>query len=385
MSASHVLYMDHAATSPIRPQAREAMLTALELGANASSVHSLGRKAKLIVEEARTQVLDLVGGYGAKLVFTSSGTEANNLALHQAIVRDDITHLIISDGEHDSIYTAANYVGKPVLKWPLLPSGLADLEALKALLAQVEGRAFVALMLVNNETGIIQPVAEAAEIVHAAGGWLHVDAVQAAGKINIDIETLGADSLTLTAHKIGGPVGVGALVYNSGHTILPMITGGGQEQGLRAGTENVAGLAAFGVAALAARVCEGLPQQTSNEAALKALGAHIIGEDVPRVSGITCLAVPDWSSQLQLIHMDMAGICVSSGSACSSGKVKHSRVLNAMGLENLSSGVLRISTGWSSQPADWGRFFEVWSGGYQTFRARQKTNKSTKLNIKEKA
>ncbi|GGZ40308.1 cysteine desulfurase family protein [Asticcacaulis endophyticus] len=381
MSASTVLYMDHAATSPLRPQAREAMLATFELGANASSVHSLGRKAKMIVEEARAQVLDLVGGHGAKLVFTSGGTEANNLALHQARVRDNITHLIISYGEHDSIYTAANYVGKPVLKWPLLPSGLADLEALKALLAQVEGKAFVALMLVNNETGIIQPVAESAEIVHAAGGWLHVDAVQAAGKINIDFEALGVDSLTLTAHKIGGPVGVGALVYNSDHTIIPMITGGGQEQGLRAGTENVAGLAAFGAAALEAQLCERLPQQTSTEEALKELGARIIGEDVARVSGITCLAVPDWSSQLQLIHMDMAGICVSSGSACSSGKVKQSRVLNAMGLENLSGGVLRISTGWSSQPTDWERFFEVWSGGYEAFRARQ----STKLNIKEQA
>ncbi|WAC48721.1 cysteine desulfurase family protein [Asticcacaulis sp. SL142] len=381
MSASTVLYMDHAATSPLRPQAREAMLTALELGANASSVHSLGRRAKMIVEEARAQVLDLVGGYGAKLIFTSGGTEANNMALHQARVREDITHLIISDGEHDSIYTAANYVGKPVLKWPLLPSGLADLEALRTLLAQVEGRAFVALMLVNNETGIIQPVADAAEIVRAAGGWLHVDAVQAAGKINIDFDVLGADSLTLTGHKIGGPVGVGALVYNGDHTIIPMITGGGQEQGLRAGTENVAGLAAFGAAALAVQLCERLPQQTAVEAALKELDARIIGGDVARVPGITCLAVPDWSSQLQLIHMDMAGICVSSGSACSSGKVKHSRVLNAMGLENLSGGVLRISTGWSSQPADWDRFFEVWSGGYKAFRARQ----STKLNIKEQA
>jgi cysteine desulfurase len=385
MSASPVLYMDHAATSPLRPQAREAMLAAFELGANASSVHSLGRKAKMIVEEARTQILDLVGGYGAKLVFTSGGTEANNLALHQARVREDITHLIISDGEHDSIYTAANYGGKPILKWPLLPSGLADLEALKALLAQVEGKAFVALMSVNNETGIIQPVAEAAEIVRSAGGWLHVDAVQAAGKINIDFDVLGADSLTVTAHKIGGPVGVGALVYKSDHAIMSMITGGGQEQGLRAGTENIAGLAAFGAAALAVQSCERLPQQISIEAALKALGARIIGEDVARVPGITCLAVQDWSSQLQLIHMDMAGICISSGSACSSGKVKQSRVLNAMGLENLSGGVLRISTGWSSQPADWARFFEVWSGGYQTFRARQKTNKSTKLNIKEQA
>lgn len=384
MPASNVLYMDHAATSPLRPQARAAMLSVLELGGNASSVHSLGRKAKMIVEEARSQVLGLIGG-GARLVFTSGGTEANNLALHQARVRDDITHLIVSEGEHDSIYTAANHVGKPVLKWPLLPSGLADLEALKALLEQVEGRAFVTLMLVNNETGIIQPVTEAAEIVHAVGGWLHVDAVQAAGKINIDFEALGADSLTVTAHKIGGPVGVGALVYNGDHTITPMITGGGQEQGLRAKTENIAGLAAFGAAAVAAKLCELLPQQSATEAALKALGARIIGDDVPRAPGITCLAVPDWSSQLQLIHMDMAGVCVSSGSACSSGKVKHSRVLNAMGLENLSGGVLRISTGWSSEPADWDRFFEIWSGGYETFRARQKTNKSTKLNIKEQA
>ncbi|MDC7681713.1 cysteine desulfurase family protein [Asticcacaulis sp. BYS171W] len=359
------IYLDHAATSPIRPEVRDAMIAAWDIGANASSVHALGRKAKLLLEEARDTVLGLVNGVGpARLVFTSGGTEANQLALAQARGFDRI---IVSAGEHDSLHKAAESYGLPVAYVPLLRSGLIDLAALDQLLI---GRPFVAVMLVNNETGVIKPIRSIAEKVHAAGGWLHVDAVQAAGKIDIDIEALGADSLSLAAHKIGGPQGVGALVYSADRDLKAAVPGGGQEFGHRAGTENIAGISGF---AAAVRVISApdTEAQIATEAALKALGATIVGEDAPRAPGITCFTVPDWTAQLQLIHMDMAGICVSSGSACSSGKVKSSRVLEAMGLNDVADKALRVSSGWNTTPVDWQEFLDIWSKGYEKFLARQ--------------
>ncbi|MFP1131528.1 cysteine desulfurase family protein [Asticcacaulis sp. W401b] len=361
------LYLDHAATSPIRPQVREAMLRAWEIGANASSVHALGRKAKLRLEEARNDVLGFVNGVGpARLIFTSGGTEANQLALSQSRGFD---RMIVSVGEHDSVYKAAESYGLPVAYVPLLRSGLVDTEALHQLL-NAGGKPFVAVMWVNNETGVINPIREIADQVHAAGGWLHVDAVQAAGKVAIDFEALGADSLSLAAHKIGGPQGVGALIYSADRDIHAAIPGGGQEFGHRAGTENIAGIAGFAEATRHARPMTDTAQAEA-EAALKALGATIVGEEAPRAPGITCFTVPDWTAQLQLIHMDMAGVCVSSGSACSSGKVKSSRVLEAMGLSEVADKALRVSSGWTTSTADWQQFIEVWSTGYAKHHARQ--------------
>ena len=362
---ANVLYLDHAATSPLRPEARDAFLRASEQASNASSVHSLGRKAKLALEEARNDILTGVGAIGiGGLVFTSGGTEANALALHQAKTYD---YMVVSAGEHDSIYGAAS--GAEIV--PLKVSGDIDLMALEALLDR-DGRPFVAIMLANNETGVINDVAKAAGLVHAKGGWLHVDAVQALGKIDIDFETLGADSMSLSAHKIGGGQGVGALVYNRDHTPKALITGSGQELGLRAGTENIAGICAF---AAAMRACHGADQdlcsaQKSAESALKALGVTILGEEVQRVPGILYIAQADWASNLQLIHMDMAGICVSSGSACSSGKVKSSRVVTNMGRADLADKVLRISSGWTTKAEDWQRFYDVWSKGYEVYLKR---------------
>jgi len=363
------LYLDHAATSPLRPEAREAFLRACEIGANASSVHAPGRKAKVLMEDARAAILDAVNGTGAAgLVFTSGGTEANALALNQALGAD---YVVVSEGEHDSLYLGADAIGVPVVRLPLTGDGQADLEALDAVLSR-PGRAFVCLMMVNNETGVVNDIVRAAKLVRAYGGWLHVDAVQALGKINIDWGALGAHSLSFAAHKIGGPQGVGALLYERDRHIRAAITGGGQELGLRAGTENVPGIAAF-AAALAA--CN--PDMTALhaaqaevEAALKALGVEIIGEGAPRVPGILCLAQPHWSSSLQLIHMDMNGIAVSSGSACSSGKVKASRVVTAMGRPDLADKVLRVSAGWTTTPEDWDRFLAVWSEGYKAFLKR---------------
>lgn len=360
-----ILYLDHAATSPLRPEARDAFLRASEQAGNASSVHSLGRKAKLVLEEARNDILAGVGAVGiGGLVFTSGGTEANALALHQAKAHD---YTLISAGEHDSLYGAVSGAGVV----PLKAAGEVDILALEALLER-DGRPFVAIMLANNETGVVNDVAEAAALVHAKGGWLHVDAVQALGKIDINFEVLGADSLSVSAHKIGGGQGVGAFIYNRDRTPQALIAGSGQELGLRAGTENIAGVAAF---AAALKACHGMPDdlcsaQKSVEARLKALGVSILGEEARRVPGILYIAQPDWASNLQLIHMDMVGVCVSSGSACSSGKVKSSRVVTAMGWPDLADKVLRISSGWTTKAEDWQRFYDVWSKGYEVYLKR---------------
>lgn len=361
------LYLDHAATSPVRPEVREVMFAAWDIGANASSVHALGRKAKLLLEEARDTVLRAMNGTGpARLVFTSGGTEANQLALRQARGFDRV---IVSATEHDSIFKSASATGVPVTVAPVLGNGLIDIAALEVLLAQEE-RSFVCVMRVNNETGIIQPIEAIAPLVKAVGGWLHVDAVQALGKIEVDFEALGADSLAFAAHKIGGPQGVGAFVYDADRDIDAAITGGGQEFGLRAGTENIAGIAGF-AEAVRQMGFKGNDGQADAEAALVAAGVTIIGVDAPRAGGISCFTVPDWSAQLQLIHMDMNGICVSSGSACSSGKVKSSRILEAMGLQGVADKALRVSSGWNTSPDDWQRFVAVWSKGYAAHRSRQ--------------
>ena len=361
-----VLYLDHAATSPLRPEAREAFLRACDLGGNASSVHSLGRKAKLLLEEARNDILSGVMALGTGgLVFTSGGTEANALALRQA---EGYDYIVLSAGEHDSLFGAV----KDAVIAPLTPGGTIDIEALKALLER-DGRPFVCAMLANNETGAVSDIAAVAALVHARGGWLHVDAVQALGKMVVDFTGYGADSMSLSAHKVGGPQGVGALIYDRDRTLKALIGGSGQEYGLRAGTENIPGIAAFAAAVKAADSgSEDLVAvQAGIEAQLKAQGVTILAEKTVRVPGILSIVQPHWPSNQQLIHMDMAGICVSSGSACSSGKVKSSRVVAAMGLPDLADKVLRISSGWTTQPEDWHRFFDVWSKGYEMYLKRR--------------
>ena len=364
------VYLDHAATSPLRPEAREAFLRVAEAGGNASSVHAVGRKAKIVVEDARAVILNALNATGqAGLVFTSGGTEANALALHQA---RDFDYVVVSKGEHDSVFTGATVVGRPVETVPLTAGGQADLEALADILDNTKGRPFVALMLANNETGVVSDIARAAAIVAAYHGWLHVDAVQALGKIDIDFMALGAQSLSVSAHKVGGGQGVGALVYDRDRVIKPSIVGGGQELGLRAGTENVPGIAAFAAAVLA---CQGIDDAVSRaqgavEASLQGLGVTILGADAPRVPGILAVVQPHWASNLQLIQMDMAGICVSSGSACSSGKVKASRIVAAMGLADMADKVLRVSSGWTTTAEDWERFYAAWSKGYETYLER---------------
>ena len=356
------LYLDHAATSPMRPQALEIFNRVALTQANPSSVHGAGRKSRYFVETAREAVLEAVGAHNQRLIFTSGGTEANGLAVHQA--KSD---LYIGAGEHESLIQSALASSWPMHNLNLQANGQVDLSQLQGM----DEGAFVAIQLCNNETGVINDIATAANLVRAKGGWLHVDAVQALGKINIDFDGLGAHSLSLSAHKIGGPQGVGVLIFHRDETVLGLLKGGGQENGLRAGTENVAGIAAFAEAIkVMADKSDLSAEQALVEARLKALGCVIVGEEAPRAPGILAMSQADWSSSLQVIHMDMQNIYISSGSACSSGKVKKSRILEAMGMGALSENSIRISSGWNNQPQDWLRFFEVWSKAYQTHLSR---------------
>jgi cysteine desulfurase len=369
------IYLDYNATAPIRPEARDAVLRAFETAGNPSSVHASGRAARDLVETARAQVAALVGVVPGSVTFVSGGTEANALAIGSAAFAG-FNRIIVSEGEHDAVLETAAASSLQVLKMPLDADGVARLDWLEEALSD-EGRALVCLMLANNETGVIQPIAEAAALVREADGWLHVDAVQAAGKIAINFTALGADTLALSAHKLGGPQGVGALVAGTRATIVRQQHGGGQERGRRAGTENVAGIAGFGAAATAA--VRDLPsmanQGTWRDALaerLKAAGAVVLGEGAQRLPQTLCLAAEGFASQIQVMNLDLAGVMVSAGSACSSGKVKASRVVDAMGRADLAPFALRVSGGWASSEQDWISCGDAWLAAYSRIGARRR-------------
>jgi len=369
-------YLDWNATAPLRAEARAAFDAALSLCGNPSSVHAEGRAARHAVETAREQVAALVGARPSDVFFTSSGTEANMLALTPAIEtageQQPRARLLLSAIEHASVRAGGRFFREAIEEIAVAADGRLDLDALAAAIAK-SPRALVSLMLANNETGVVQPVAEASAIVHAAGGLLHVDAVQGVGRIPCDIARLGADLLTLSAHKIGGPKGVGALVRASEATHLgdPLIRGGGQERGLRAGTENVAGIAGFGAAAATARrereveAAHMLALRNLLEAGLKAVspGAVIFGAGmgVARLPNTTLFAVQGMKAETAVIAFDLEGVAVSSGAACSSGKVQPSHVLAAMGVSpSLRRGAVRVSLGWTTTPADVEMFLGAW-------------------------
>jgi cysteine desulfurase len=378
-AAAQAVYLDHNATSHLRPEAMAAMVSALGRAANPSSVHAVGRQARATVEDARTVVAALVGAPTPEVIFTSGGTEANALALASAA--SWASRLIVGATEHEAVAANAAASGLQVEIWPVDANGVADLDWLRARLGGLEAgeRPLVALMLANNETGVIQPVAEAAAIVHGANGRLHVDAVQAAGKIAINMTALGADTLALSAHKLGGPQGVGALICVDGIQLRPLLRGGGQERGLRAGTENVAGIAGFAAAAQAAlRDLNSYQAQAAwrDQAAerLAAMGAIVVGDAVRRLPNTLCLAAPNFSAQLQVMGLDLEGVMISAGAACSSGRVKPSGVLTAMGLSDLAGCAIRASGGWMTTEQDWNRFADVWCAVYgrHLTRARMK-------------
>jgi len=368
-------YLDWNATAPMREEAKAAFAAAAALVGNPSSVHAEGRAARALVDAAREQVAALVGASPANVLFTASGTEANMLALTPAIETADEkrprSRLFLSAIEHASVRAGGRFSRDAIEELAVQPDGRLDVAALAAAIAKTP-RPLVSLMLANNETGIIQPAAEAAAIVHGAGGLIHVDAVQAVGRIPCDIIALNADLLTLSAHKIGGAKGAGALIRarDDIHFPEPLIRGGGQERGLRAGTENVAGIVAFGAAAaaaLAGRSREaarmgGLRDQL--EAGLLAITpeATIFGRDaVPRLPNTTLFALPGIKAETAVIAFDLEGIAVSSGAACSSGKVQPSHVLAAMGVSGpLQRGAVRVSLGWNSGEADLEKFLGAW-------------------------
>jgi cysteine desulfurase len=367
------LYLDYNATAPLRPEAREAMLAALAEPGNPSSIHAFGRRARAVKETARARVAALVGAEPAEILFTSGGTEANNLALARA----PAASLIVSALEHDSVLapaqTLARVGGKPVYILPALPSGLVDLAALERLLAEAPRPALVALMLANNETGAIQPVAEAQALVRAAGGLLLVDAIQAAGKLAVRFSGLQADMMSLSAHKLGGPTGIGALVLRGDLAIEALQLGGGQELGRRAGTENLSGIAGFGAAAEAAgrdigHMATIAAWRDGFEAAIRAAAADAVihAGGVARLPNTSCIGMPGVAAELQVMAFDLAGLAVSAGSACSSGKMKPSHVLSAMGCsEAAAREAVRFSFGWNSAAEDASRAAEAWIALYR--------------------
>jgi cysteine desulfurase len=373
------IYLDYNATAPVRPEAAAAVAAALQAGGNPSSVHAAGRAARARVEQARDAVAALIAAPASTVIYTSGGTEANALAIESAVAAGS-RRLIVSAVEHDSVLEAARASGAAVELLPVTAQGAADLDWLAARLAAwdaAEGRPFVALMLANNETGVIQPVAEAAAIVRAADGWLHVDAIQAAGKIAVDSRALGADTLSISAHKLGGPQGVGALTFGPRANLSRRLHGGGQERGRRAGTENVPGISGFGVAAQAAHEgLEALSRQAAwREAAaarLKAAGAVVLGEAADRLPNTLCVAEPDAKAELQVMGLDLAGVMVSAGSACSSGKVKPSHVLVAMGRAELADCAIRVSGGWATTEEDWNRLAEAWLAAHERRTTRRR-------------
>ncbi|MFN9833693.1 MAG: cysteine desulfurase family protein [Alphaproteobacteria bacterium] len=358
------VYLDHCATSPLRPEARAAMAAAFDVTGNPSSVHASGRAARALLEEARTRVAILAGAPSAAVTFTSGGTEANVLAIRSAVAAG-ARRLLISAIEHDCVREAALASGVETVEVPVRPEGIIDLGALQALLdapSAAGGPVFLALMAANNETGVIQPTREAAERVRAAGGWLHVDAVQAAGRTPVELDVLGADSLALSAHKLGGPQGIGALVAGARTRIVRDMPGGGQEHGRRAGTQNLIGAAGFGAAVEAALASPrpGPGARDAAAAAVEAAGALVVGAAAPRLDDVLCIAIRDLPSEIQVMGLDLSGVQVSAGAACSSGKVRPSRVLEAMGLGDLAGCAIRLSGGWSTRPEDWRIAAETW-------------------------
>jgi cysteine desulfurase len=363
-------YLDYNATAPLRPEAGEAMVAALSVCGNPSSVHAEGRTARAAIETAREKVAALLRARPEDVIFTSGGTEANALGLAPQTRHE---RLCVSAVEHPSVLAGGRFSPAQVSRIPVTSDGVMDLDFLASELAKhhLEGtgaRPFVSLMAANNETGALQPVSAVAELVQAEGGVLHSDAVQAAGKVPLDMAALGADMVSLSAHKLGGPKGVGALVLRKGTQVEPQIKGGAQERRRRAGTENVAGIVGFGIAAEMAaaeldraKAVAGLRDELEARALALVPEAVVLSAGVARLPNTSCIAVAGTKAETLVIGLDLAGVAVSSGSACSSGKVEASHVLSAMGVgSELERSAIRVSLGYGSTLADVDRFVEAW-------------------------
>ncbi|MBL4692586.1 MAG: cysteine desulfurase [Magnetovibrio sp.] len=371
---SHTVYLDHNATSPLKAEVKKAVIYAMEIEGNPSSVHGAGRKAKRLVEDAREQVRVAVNApKSAQVIFTSCGTEANTLALNGV----NPVRVLASATEHASVLGARS----DIESIPVDAFGRVDLGHLQTMLAAGDGHALVSVMMANNETGVLQHIEDIAHLAHRFGALVHVDGIQALGKVNVDFLSLGIDMLSLSAHKIGGPLGVGALIASKDVKLQASNRGGGQGGGLRGGTENVSGISGFGVAAEIAK-SELVGMQNVKalrdhlEAEIKAFAedATVIADDVERLPNTSFISMAGVSAETQLMTMDLAGICVSAGSACSSGKSKSSLVLKAMGLgEDIAKTAIRVSLGHTNKKNDVDHFISAWKDLYQR-QARKSQN-----------
>ncbi|WP_339861260.1 cysteine desulfurase family protein [Paremcibacter congregatus] len=358
------IYLDYNATAPIKPEVIAEVARVMEIGGNPSSVHNRGRIAKAILEKSRQSVARMINCRPQKITFTGGGTEANNIAVKSSGAQ----HLILSETEHDSIRQSEGHFSGTVEILPVNATGYVTPDNLSKALTAAPAHTLVSIMLANNETGVIQDIKALAEIAHAHGALFHTDAIQAFGKIPLDFRDLGVDMMSLSGHKIGGPQGVGAFVALEKLTITPLIFGGGQEVGRRSGTENLAGIAGF------AKAVSLIPQNLQAMDRLadyrnrieQTLMAHtdqvkFFGQNANRVGNTTTILMPGVLSETQVMAFDLAGICVSSGSACSSGKVKPSHVVSAMGgSHDEALSTIRVSLGWNTTEDDVTAFIEAW-------------------------
>ncbi len=370
MSTFEGIYLDHSATTPLKPAVRDLMLEILDFPGNSSSIHKAGREARRRIDESRAQIARFLNADAkAVTVFTSGATEANNMVLNGA----GVERVMASAIEHASVLQTGTH---EII--PALPSGLVDVDALEKMLRGNNKQTLISVMLVNNETGVIQPLDKIVELAKKYGALVHTDAVQAAGKMPLDMQKLGVDYLTLSSHKIGGPQGVGCLVMANCASVSPLLSGGSQENNLRAGTTNLAGIVGFGKAMELAEQNLGVYQRLSHlrdriESALQKAAPQlkIWGKESPRVVNTIMFSLPDASSETQMISLDLAGICVSNGSACASGTVKPSHVLKAMGAsDEESTSSLRISLGWNTTEKDVDYFIEKWTEMYNRIKTR---------------
>ncbi len=366
-------YLDHNATTPVDPRVIDAMLPYLKGPyGNPSSLHRFGRAARDGVERARAQVAALVGAQPQEIIWTSGGTEANNLALKGLCTGKPRTRLLYGATEHPAVMEAAESLGRDgwvVERIAMTADGLVDWPAFTTQCATGSVR-LASLMRANNETGVVQDTARAAPLVHGAGGWLHVDATQAAGKLSLSMTDTGADLLTLSSHKLYGPKGIGALVVKAGVDLAPLLHGGAQERGLRGGTENLPAIVGFGLAAelalleLEARSAQVHALQQQLEAGLRNIPAvTIFGADAQRLANTTQFALSGWDGEALLMHLDRKGFAVSSGSACASGSGEPSHVLLAMGIDPaIAKGAVRVSFGKGNTTDEVRSFLEALQG-----------------------
>lgn len=368
MAKSNPIYLDYNATAPIRGEVIELMSEVMKEGGNPSSVHSIGRAAKSRMEKARSMISETINCRTQMIIFTSGGTEANNMA----ILSSGRTRLITSNVEHDSVGSASSRFAGQVETVPVDQNGLINIKDLKELLKHGAEDTLISLLYANNETGVLQDIENIVSVAKEAGALIHIDAIQALGKVGIDFMEMGVDMMSISSHKIGGPQGVGALVAHEKLPIKSWVLGGGQEVGRRGGTENIAGIAGFGLAVSM------VPQSLEKMAELEkwrdeieqdlkdhASEIRFLGKGANRLPNVSVIYMPDVMSETQVMNFDLDNICVSAGSACSSGKVKGSHVILAMtGDEKIANSTIRMSLGWNSEKSDCDAFLKAWKKQY---------------------